>query len=533
MKTWIGRFVLLAVFGLVGCGGGGNGDPSDTPEVGNDTEGGGASGDTGTSPGPQTGEFIDARVKGLPYWTASNGFGTTDENGGFSFLPGEMVVFYIGNQVLLYTDAEQVTTPIDTLSAEVATAGGGRHPHEAINILRFLQSVDSTPDDPALITVPVEVADININLDLNFVQDTLDFEAQVQGLFAPEGALHGLPPVELVSYADAAKHLRNSLVNLENNEVDLSGTWFDISGLGSRFGAIHPLKANLVWEIERDRVTVSGTELHTRDAGGGDVDVFTTPVPVVEADILEGSAAVDTIMGQVPGWAYHGPDGIRAFLEELAAEFEGEDGLEIAVHNGENFVTWEISEDIPLFENNCTSALCSLAELRSTTNDWDAECVGSFDERSECSSSDEDYESRVVFYSEVTWADRLGGDRLIRMKRDFWRPNTVEAFTEIGYFYSILDHKEAQEAAVDLTGEWELTHIGSDPRNPTKVTITFGDDNVSDPSLVQFTCEKGFKECGWTELNQRQNGASLIHVRGTNVVNWATDNGFYTMRRPN
>lgn len=509
MKTWIGWLALPVVFALVGCGGGGSGDPSGTGGVGTGTGGGGGSSGTGGLQIAQTGEFIDARVAGLGYWTASHGFGTTDENGGFQFLPGEMVVFYIGNQMLLYTDAEPITTPMDTLAAEVATAAGGRHPHEAINILRLLQSVDETPSVEGRISLPSYFADATTSLGLDLAQESHKFAEQ---------ALAQVPPnfiPEVVSFEVAAAHFRESLENLDDNLIDLTGTWVDVSGRGEEFGVIGEARSELVWEIELDRVAVSGTELHTREDGDGNIYVFTTPFPIVEADVGD---VVDQLFDDFgPAWS---KDAIAEFVNELVDEFKSE-GFEI---DDRGFLTWNISEFGLFDEGMCESARCSLAELRSIAY-VDVDCGGS-----NCVVSDPDND--VFGYSEVTWAQRLGGDRLIRMKRDFWRDELDQEFAEDGYFFSILDRKEAHETVVDLTGEWELTHIGSDPKNKTTETITFGDSDVSHPSLVPFTCKGGFKTCGWSELNQRQDGASLIHVRGTAAVNWATDSGFYTMRRP-
>jgi hypothetical protein len=132
--------------------------------------------------GKQVGSFQDAAVEGLTYWTASNGLGQTGENGSFNFEPGEVVALYIGNELVTLTDAELYSTPMDTLSVRSITVANAGHPHQALNVLRLLQTVDDSADE-STITIPDSFhADRNGNVvGLNFAQDTVDFASSAGG----------------------------------------------------------------------------------------------------------------------------------------------------------------------------------------------------------------------------------------------------------------------------------------------------------------------------------------------------------------
>ena len=186
MKNKIPSALALAFAGtlalaLAGCGGGG-GSSSDSGSTTNPEDPSSPGGESGTDSlmtstadleGPQSGSLQDAPVEGLTYWTASNGLGQTGENGTFNFKPGEVVAFYIGNELMVFTDAELYSTPMDILSVRNVTQPGEGHPHMALNVLRLLQTIDTNPDE-AVITIPDSFhADRNGSmLGLNFAQDT-------------------------------------------------------------------------------------------------------------------------------------------------------------------------------------------------------------------------------------------------------------------------------------------------------------------------------------------------------------------------
>lgn len=106
--------------GVVACGG--------------DSDGSGTSG-TGGEVGPTaaSGVFLDAEVEGLSYSTDSGITGTTDENGTYTYLPGETVSFSVGGVNLGSVADAPKCTPFDFAAAST-------------NIARFLQSLDADGD---------------------------------------------------------------------------------------------------------------------------------------------------------------------------------------------------------------------------------------------------------------------------------------------------------------------------------------------------------------------------------------------------
>jgi len=537
MKMWIGGLALLVVFALVGCGGDGGGD--DQPP---------AAPRTGDLEGTQVGVFVDARVEGLDYWTAStasSGQATTNSDGEFEFSPGEMVVFSIGDKVLIYTDAERVTTPLGTVTAEVVSDRTLGHPHEAINILRLLQSVDETPVDNRRIAVPPGL----ILDDLDFAQDTWDFENDAVTLIGGLGLLptkNGEP--YLIPFSAAAEHFRNSLRE-ERESIDLRGTWVEVSEDGD-------VTSQITIVIDEDEVYAYGTEPHNRNGF-----VFTTLFPVVsdDGDDLAHMLAQDGVLAE-----FGNEEAVKTFLRtQILGDEAEEEGFETRTPCSDDVsvpcLAWNIA-DSGVLEGNCASAICPLDELRSTINDWDLVCLaGPYSRPSTlgellaipsgfCDSPE--FTGPVVGYSEVTWADRLGGDRLIRIKRDFSgnlaRLMVVDElsesdFTEANFDYSIHDRVNTRDTVVDLIGSWDLTYFFPGSGSGNTVTIQFA-EGAPPPSFgsgplmeVPWDCTGGVR-CGWSELNRREAGFSLIHVRGTNVVNWVAKQdgapaGFYTMRR--
>lgn len=92
-----------------------------------------------------TGQFLDSAVSGLYYETNTfNGF--TDAAGGFSYVPGEYVRFYLGKTFLGEALAQAEVTPLDLL--DVAD-----DPDKLQNMLRILQTIDSDSDPSNGITI--------------------------------------------------------------------------------------------------------------------------------------------------------------------------------------------------------------------------------------------------------------------------------------------------------------------------------------------------------------------------------------------
>lgn len=92
-----------------------------------------------------TGQFLDSAVSGLYYETESFS-GYTDEAGGFSYVPGEYVRFYLGSTFLGEALAKAAVTPLDLLNVQ-------DNPDKLQNILQILQTIDSDSDPSNGITI--------------------------------------------------------------------------------------------------------------------------------------------------------------------------------------------------------------------------------------------------------------------------------------------------------------------------------------------------------------------------------------------
>ena len=498
---------VAATLGLVGCGGGSSSGSSTTesPGSGDDTTTSNVMTPTSELQGKQVGSFQDAAVEGLTYWTASNGLGQTGENGSFNFEPGEVVALYIGNELVTLTDAELYSTPMDTLSVRNITVANAGHPHQALNVLRLLQTVDGSADE-FTITIPDSFhADRNGSVvGLNFAQDTVDFAGSAEVATILTAA--GKQGVDLVDRSVAVDHLEQTLAGLDKNVIDLRGTWVGTSTYLAQFGDTpDPSCVDVgpaTWVVGDETVFLYGDELNS-----------------------------ETNMGSTTCTG-------RDYGSQDTSDWPGVDN---ATRDGETGVEWSIADNGALdFECGPT---CTLAELRGTIDDWDARCLADdfYVTKSEGDtiniSQDSDYcnesdvhNGPIVAYSEVTYVDRLGGDRILRMKRDFFAtfapaPTAERAtgFNENGFSLDVMNRKVALDHTVDLTqGQWvEKIISATDQQTVDGGTYTFPADGAS----IALECAGGFESCTWEELNGSYDDGSgntvqYIHIRGTDVINW-------------
>jgi hypothetical protein len=518
---------------LTACGGGGGGgssdssssNPSTQPEApssgGNDGSGGSPTNNalmtpTGELSGPQTGSLQDAPVEGLTYWTASNGLGQTGENGTFNFVPGEVIALYIGNELMILTDAELYSTPLDVLSVRNITQPGEGHPHMALNVLRLLQTIDINPDE-AVITIPDSFhADRNGTvLGLNFAQETDAFAASPEvAQILTEAGKQG---ESLVDRSVAAEHLERTLAGLENNQIDLRGTWMGTTTYLDHFGAMPQLSCLAVgpatWEIGDETVFLHGDELGSNTSGG-----------------ITNCFARDYGTQDTSDWP----------------------GVSSATRDGVDGVEWNIADNGAL-DFDC-GPVCTLAELRGTIDDWEEVCLADdfyatkssgdmidFNADTDYCAESDQHNGPVVGYSEVTYADRLGGDRMLRIKRDFFASfapapiaERADTFMENGLTLDVISRKEALEYTLDLTqGTWEEKIISStDTQTVDGGTYTF----PADAAALPLTCANGLSACRWSELNSDYddgtgNRVEFIHVRGTNIINWVEGDTVGTLTR--
>lgn len=127
----------------------------------------------GSSAEVLTGRFIDAPVNGVQYSTPTQS-GLTDADGGFRYLANEQVTFSIGKTVLGTGLAVGYMTP-ESLSA----ASSGLSDQSVVNILRFLQTVDSDGVPENGIEIKQSVRDLLAGTSINFNQTTAAFDGDV------------------------------------------------------------------------------------------------------------------------------------------------------------------------------------------------------------------------------------------------------------------------------------------------------------------------------------------------------------------
>lgn len=143
-----------------------------------------------------------------------------------------------------------------------------------------------------------------------------------------------------------------------------------------------------------------------------------------------------------------------------------------------------------------------------------------YDKVDYCAESDQ-HNGPVVGFSEITYTDRLGGDRI----RNFFAAiapaegaERPDGFSESGLVLDVMNRQEALDHTVDLTqGQWvEKLITATDTQTVEGGTYTFPADAAS----FDLQCANGYDACTWEELNCSYKGVQYIHVRGTDVINY-------------
>jgi len=128
---------------------------------------------TGSSVQVLTGRFIDAPVQGVQYSTPTQS-GLTDADGGFKYQANEEVSFSIGKTLLGKGPAVGYMTP-ENLSA----TNTGLNDQSVVNVLRFLQTVDSDGVAENGIEIRQSVRDLLAGTTINFNQTVAAFDGDV------------------------------------------------------------------------------------------------------------------------------------------------------------------------------------------------------------------------------------------------------------------------------------------------------------------------------------------------------------------
>ncbi|NPA40683.1 MAG: hypothetical protein GXO18_00200 [Aquificae bacterium] len=187
--------LLLVSFILFGCGGGN--DNSDIQS--------------------KVGYFIDPPVENLEYITSSNLRGKTGPNGEFEFLPGDTVVFKIGNLILgdvVMREGKYIVTPVDLVENSSGILD------VRVSTITALLQVLNTSQSIGKISLPDFKFNSNINIEKDLNNNNLDtyiqqiknelariIETNVDNLFDPQ------------AFGEYILNIRNSIYYSLNGDI--------------------------------------------------------------------------------------------------------------------------------------------------------------------------------------------------------------------------------------------------------------------------------------------------------------------------
>ncbi|QYK05711.1 hypothetical protein [Shewanella zhangzhouensis] len=158
----------------------------------------------------QAGLFLDSPVAGIGYRTETQS-GLTDAMGRYQYLPGETVVFFIGDLTFPAVEATGLVTPNDFADGDATTVS---------NIARILQTLDEDEDPSNGITLSQATTEA-------FNGTALDV-GSTGFADAVASVLTTLDNRTLISDADARAHVETSL------RQQLLGSWLLKEGEGMR-----------------------------------------------------------------------------------------------------------------------------------------------------------------------------------------------------------------------------------------------------------------------------------------------------------
>lgn len=156
-----------------------------------------------SSPEVLTGVFIDSAVQGLTFKTDTQS-GTTNQDGEFSYIAGEQVVFSIGELQFPAVNGKEMLSPLDVFS--VTNVNDIR----VQNMARLLQTLDQDGVAGNGIVITDDAHNQAMGLQVDFASD--EFDQQVDALVANSGAAY----TRLISSQAAINHLNLSLGNEVN-----------------------------------------------------------------------------------------------------------------------------------------------------------------------------------------------------------------------------------------------------------------------------------------------------------------------------
>lgn len=207
--------------------------------------------------GNLTGQFVDSTVEGLRYVGSMGSTGHTTKDGEFTFKPGEVIQFYIGEKTLLGTAFGQgVVTPASLLENQVG------HDDRKTNILRLLQSVDADGDPSNGIEITDTVTAALDERELDFDLPATEFENSD----AVQNLLTVLSKSELVDADSAEEHFTyalNGVKTLPKPGFQKGTLWL----LESTLSMCPEVKEVVSLTFNNGKVTMKGTEVEHKQVG--------------------------------------------------------------------------------------------------------------------------------------------------------------------------------------------------------------------------------------------------------------------------
>ncbi|WP_111642879.1 hypothetical protein [Marinimicrobium alkaliphilum] len=211
-KPWLLMLLMLAGTLFTACGGSSSDDDS-----GGDGSGSGDSSDSSSSssspgdPEPEIGIFIDSPVINVGYRTETQS-GDTNSLGEYEYLPGESVIFFIGDLEFPEAPAASVITPLDLANTQDI------NDPVVVNIIRLLQTLDrdGDPENGIEITDVARTSATQVDFSLS-TEDFADSSA-VMNLIVNAG--QDSPVESLISTEAAIQHFERTLNS--NFSIDLT-----------------------------------------------------------------------------------------------------------------------------------------------------------------------------------------------------------------------------------------------------------------------------------------------------------------------
>jgi len=221
-------------------------------------------------------QFVDSVVIGISYSTSSYKSGITDANGKFSFKTGDTVTFSIGEIVL------PSGIPQDTSQGNVITpahlAGNAEWETDvtAINIIRFLLTIDEDGDADNGIQIPAEAAELAYKA-IDF-SDTAAFDLEAAAFFEDlrnENELFEF--IEIVTEEAAIEHFSATIKALDI-EIEIQVSEEAVACNSTNTADIQSIWTGTLTDnlgdpsyVGLQTITVDGTSLAI-----GDVDIAST-----------------------------------------------------------------------------------------------------------------------------------------------------------------------------------------------------------------------------------------------------------------